>query len=281
MKRLAALVLSAMLALALAVPAWAEEAEETLMVRPLGCEAEEDFDGDAVVEKAVLTTDVNEYGDGSFTFSVGDQSFTVEGCASLEDQVWALSTGDREYIYGTLFLVSEWGPSDDPLTYCFYYVGGELMDVGAIPAMAEYLEVKEGGIITAWVTIDLLGTWSRPADYTLASGHDWESEDDTAWYRMVELPRDLYPMGRIAKVKQALPLLPDRDADGEYTAWIQPDEPVVFTVTDGRCWVHASSMDGERAGWVRLRKVDWPLEVLINGEWTPENDVFSGLMYAG
>ena len=130
MKRIFALIL-AMLML-LSAGAFAEEAGnngDLMIIRETQDGASDDYDGDGKTEALSFAAKLDEYGDGSFTIGVGDQTLSIDGCMALSGKVYALKLAFGSYynpvgFWGTLFMANEFGPSDDPLTYCFFYTDG-------------------------------------------------------------------------------------------------------------------------------------------------------------
>ena len=47
----------------------------------------------------------------------------------------ASSSGAENDLMGTLFMAFEYGPSDDPVSYCYFYTDGALYDAGTIEAL--------------------------------------------------------------------------------------------------------------------------------------------------
>lgn len=287
MKRIFALIL-AMLML-LSAGAFAEEAANTgdlMTIRETQDGARDDYDGDGNAETLSFSTKLDEYDDGSFTIGVGDQTLTVDGCIALSGKVYALKLAYGSYynpvgFWGTLFMVNEYGPSDDPASYCFFYTDGKLYNVGEIFSSPESMSVNADGLITTQVRAARIGTWSRPADYKLASGHDWSTDNATAFYQMIEIPRDVYPMGMIVDLKIDLPLLASRfDTDASVT--LTANQQVVLAATDDCRWLYVSSLDGETAGWVKLTGATDAFTdgVIVNGQATDVNDVFGNILYA-
>ncbi len=167
------------------------------------------------------------------------------------------------------------------MTYCFFYTDGKLYNVGEIPASPDAMSVNMDGLITTQVRAVHVGTWSRPADYKLASGHDWSTDNATAFYQMTEIPRDVYPMGMIVDLKADLPLLASR-YDADASATLTANQQVVLAATDDCRWLYVSSLDGETAGWVKLTgSTDAFTDgVIVNGQATDVNDVFGNILYA-
>lgn len=287
MKRIFALIL-AMLML-LSAGAFAEEAANTgdlMTIRETQDGARDDYDGDGNAETLSFSTKLDEYDDGSFTIGVGDQTLTVDGCMALSGKVYALKLAYGSYynpvgFWGTLFMANEYGPSDDPLTYCFFYTDGKLYNVGEIPSSPDAMSVNMDGLITTQVRAARIGTWSRPADFKLASGVRWNDESSDVFYQMIEIPRDVYPMGMIVDLKIDLPLLASRfDTDASVT--LTANQQVVLAATDDCRWLYVSSLDGETAGWVKLTgSTDAFTDgVIVNGQATDVNDVFGNILYA-
>ena len=287
MKRIFALILAVLMLLS--AGAFAEEAANTgdlMTIRETQDGARDDYDGDGNAETLSFSTKLDEYDDGSFTIGVGDQTLTVDGCIALSGKVYALKLVYGSYynpvgFWGTLFMANEYGPSDDPLTYCFFYTDGKLYNVGEIPSSPDAMSVNVDGLITTQVRAAHIGTWSRPADYKLASGHDWSTDNATAFYQMIEIPRDVYPMGMIVDLKIDLPLLASR-FDADASATLTANQQVVLAATDDCRWLYVSSLDGETAGWVKLTGATDAFTdgVIVNGQATDVNDVFGNILYA-
>ena len=239
-----------------------------------------DFDGDGDYETLSVTFDLNEYDDGSFTIGLDGQPVTVEYCASLLTDVYAMTVGGSGYYYGTLFFVSEYGMSDDPYTYCFFYTDNKLMQAGNIPNLAENFSVSPSGVITTEVRAWHIGTWYYPADYILARGMEWDENDDVVWsYAFAKVPAASYPMGMIVKTKIDLPLLGSL-FDTEPSLTIPAGEKIILSATDDRGWVGVSMMDGETAGFLRFTAIEYGEYMNIGDDLMYVDDVFDGIFYA-
>ena len=278
MKRFLCLCLSALLALTLAAPALAEYSPYW-EVREIASGTVDDFDGDESTESVEFTCETDEYGDGGFTLTVNGQTLSEEYCAGLDPWLRAMKIGSRDYTYATVFMVSEYGPSDDHYTYNFLYMNGELKKIEGIPAHANDFEVSDTGVITTMIRTDMLGTWFRPADYVFASGYDWESEGGESYAGFVESPRDLYPMRMIVTLDKDLSVRASRFEEVPGSV-VEGGQKVALTATDDVAWVYVSSLDGEQKGWMHVRAQDYLHEIEVDGQWLPESDVFSNLLYA-
>ena len=289
MKRIFALILAMMMLSSMG--ALAEEDVDTsdwMVIRETQDGTIDDYDGNGESETLSFTMQVDEYGDGGFTIGVGDQTISVESCVTLSGHVYALKMCYGSYynptgFRGTLLMVDEYGPSDDPITYCFFYTDGTLYNVGTIPSLAEAMSINEDGLITTQVRANHLGTWSRPADYELAQGFDTDSDDLVYYYQMTEVPRDIYPMGTIVKLTEDLPLLASR-YDTESTLMLAADQQAVLTATDDCRWLYVTgtSDDGTIGGWVKLGTTEdgYTDAVIIDGVATDVNSVFKGILYS-
>ena len=246
-----------------------------------------DFDFNGAWETMTFETDLDQWGSGSFTLTVGDSSVTQDGVETLEKTVYMLPLGYAGYSvtsgagYGTLFMVPEYGPSDDPLSYCYLYVDGELRDVGYIPAVPSNMAVDPQGIIDTYVRADMVGTWSRPAKYMLARGYNNDEADFQIYYHLVEVPMDIYPFGMILSLKADLPLYDSRDDDAPSGMLLAADNPqVILAATDDKRWLYVTSMDGGIGGWARMGREDWQTVLYIDGQAVNIDDVFGNILYA-
>ena len=238
-----------------------------------------DFDGDGTSETASIVYDLNEYGDGAFTLIVNGQSIQTEGCASLYTDVYAMKAGTQWYYYGTLLFVSEYGMSDDLLTYCFFYTDGRLLDVGRIPDCAENFIVSADGIITVSERARHIGTWYYPSDYMLARGIFYTEDDFDEVYGMCRIPRDNYPMGMIVKSKVELRLLASK-CDTAPLMRVPADTRVILASSDDVTWLCVSTMDGSVTGYLRMTGIEYMDYLTVGDRFLPVDDVFDGIFYA-
>lgn len=276
MKKLIAILMCLMIA----VP-FAASAESGLMKLENG--ATGDFDGDGTEEPVAFTTERDEYGDGGFVLTVGDKTVKRDGCISLSEDLYAVSIPRNAYydadgLMGTLFIASEYGPSDDPVSYCYFYSDGVLYDAGTIEALPTAMSFS-GRMIETTLRSDLLGTWSRPATFVLAYGSAMVGEDYEEAYHLAEVPQDVYAMGLIAETKVDLPLQASRTDETEVGV-IAAGSKIAFGATDNRNWVYAESMDGQVSGWFYVDDSDYPTMIRVSGEMLEADNVFANLMYA-
>ncbi len=272
---------------ALAEPAWSPM-PWTIVTISDGLTA--DFDHDETEETFHFVSSLDEYNDGDFMLAVGSAAVMQENCCYLADEVYAMRVGwtggglTEDDYYATLFMVPEYGPSDDPYTYCYLYANGELTDVGGIPSVPEGMNVDPlTGTITTNVRATMVGTWSRPADYILASGFHWseETDDGEVYYRLAEVPRPIYPFGMIVSLNEELPLLASQ-TDRVYAATLTPEanSRVILAATDDIRWLYVTSLDGETAGWVKMNREDYATMLTVGDEEMHAGEVFGDIIYA-
>ena len=284
MKKLLALALCLLLALPFAASALAEETDEyglNWKIYEIDAGTTEDFDGNDVEETFDFVTDLDEYDDGSFTLSVGEESVSMEYCVLLNKVVHAMKIGHGEYTYGTIFMVSEYGMSDDAVTYCYLYTDSHLYDIGLIPDVPENFVINPDHTIRANVRSDVLGTWSHPSDFVLAFGTNWQDDNNETYYHLAEVPQYIYPLGRIANLKVDLPLLDARE-DDDFAYTISGGQEVLLVGTDCKRWAYISTLDGKTAGWVRLRMEEdsWTADVQVGDSYYEPFEVFDNLLFA-
>lgn len=238
-----------------------------------------DFDGDETAETVNVSFALNEYDDGAFTLSVGESSLTVKDCVSLQKKLYAMKLGDESYWYATLFMVNEYGPSDDPITYCFIYSDGRLSNIGMIPALVDSFSVSEDGVVTTSIRADMIGTWSRPADYSIAQCFEYSEDSFAISYAMIENPRALYPMNMIVTLKKDIVLSSSVYAT-DATVQMKAGLKVVLSASDDVSRLCISELNGRKRGWMSMKQTDWQDSVLVDGKYIPVDEVFDGIFYA-
>ncbi len=240
-----------------------------------------DFDGDGLEEPVAYAAELNEYGDGSFTLTVGDTTFHQDNCVSLNEELYAVRipwSKTSDFLKGTLFIASEDGPSDDPVSYFYFYTSGKLHFAGTVEARVDTMHFSCNTFETA-VRTDILGTWTRDAKFVLANGWDFESDSYAESYYVAEVPQDVYAMGRIADTLVDLPLQASR-TDATIVGTVPAGSKIAFAATDNLHWVYAESLDGQVRGWFYLDASEYPTRICVNGDMLEETDVFANLMYA-
>ena len=277
MKKLLSLLLCALL-IALPLSVNAESASNGPVQIENG--ATLDLDGDGTDEPIAFAEERDEYGDGKFTLTVGSSTVSQENCISLGGELYAFSLTHpgSDTPWGTLLMPFEYGPSDDPVSYCYLYTDGTLYSIGTIEALPTSMNLN-GELIETTVRCDILGTWGRAAAYKIAYGYSMNGEEYVSTYAICEIPRDIYPMGLIAETKIDLPLQASR-TDDTVSGTIAAGEKIVFAATDNLHWVYATSLDGTVSGWFYGDYSDYPATIRVSGKTVNADDAFADLMYA-
>ncbi len=182
---------------------------------------------------------------------MGGDSYSIDETWNLAGTIYAVNLGGGTYYapewnWGTLFLVPEYGMSDDPYTYCYLYTSGRLFDVVAIPALPDDMTADADGRITCSIHASHIGTWNRFAEYKLATGYSW-------------------------------------GGDGEATVYLEAGQQVILAASDDVGWLYVSSMDGTAGGWVEFSTSDEDYFEMINvnGAYANLDEVFGDVFYAG
>ncbi|MBO4886452.1 MAG: hypothetical protein J5602_14160 [Clostridia bacterium] len=290
MKKFALLLLALTIALS-ALGALADQypGAEPWKIYMLDSGAVNDFDGDGDEEafSFSMTGDADSW-DGQFTITVDGLSISQGNCCELCGEVYVLHIGWLGYAsrddgyYASLFIVPEYGPSDDPYSYCYLYEDGELIEVGGLPALPHNMSADPStGMISVQIRADMVGTWSRPADYILATGYSWgEDYENFQRYRhLAEVPRPIYPMGMIVTLKRELPLMASQ-TDRVFSANLAPDQQVILAATDDVRWLYVTSLDGQTRGWVKMTRVEWQTKIAVGDIDVNIDDVFGDILYA-
>ncbi len=207
--------------------------------------------------------------DVGFRLGVGDVSAEGEGW-SLNDELYALRLDQ----YNTLLLVSDYGPSDDYETFFYQYTEDGLRYAGSIYALPESMTVSDG-IITAPVRGNLLYTWFHDADFGLA---EYWGEDGKTDARIYPIPRYLYPMGLMVKLKVDLPLCVSM-TDHEIACTLKSGSMVILCAADDQRWVYIEAADESGAGWMKAGG-KYGMECFVGDEPMFSWDVFDGLLFA-
>ena len=256
-------------------------------LQPVASGCATDFDGDGETETFTVTAALDQWNYGSVTLRVGEAEITRENVDNMAETFYMLPVGAAGYaagqasIYGTIFMISEYGPSDDHYTYCCLYADGRLTDVGGIPALPGRMKTGPDGVISTWVRARMIGTWERPAEYVLARGYRWTEEDFNIYYHLCEVPAGYYPYGMIVSLKTDLALRESPfDESPALTLRPEDSERVILAATDDARWLYVTDMSGEAAGWVRMGREDYATVIYQSGGAVDVNDVFGDILYA-
>ena len=235
-----------------------------------------DLDGDGSADDVQLALTADEYGNYmKFALNVNGQSIRGEGC-NLNDRLYVLKLNEYG---GTLLLVSEYGPSYDPLTRFYLYETGTLIPAGVIDALPDSMRIS-GDVITAPVRGNVLYTWYHDADFVMARAVAYDDEGNAVppAPTMCLVPRYTYPMGLIVTLKVDLQLQLTM-TDEQISTTLNAGSKAVLCASDDVKWVYIQDMDSQECGWLELSG-DFGFECIVEGIPTIATDVFDGLFLA-
>lgn len=182
--------------------------------------------------------------------------------------------------YNIQILVEGDGPSCDPFCDVFHYENDRLWKIGTIYCPANSIIPKNKGFC-AYKRGKVLQTWYRPADYIIADNNIFGHLENTYIpLQIVEVPRDLYPMGTIVKLKCDLPLQLSR-TNNDTNMLIKKGLNVILVATDDVEWVYICPLQNNswkypEGGWLRMKPNSYNT-CLIDGKEIIADDIFNGL----
>lgn len=239
-----------------------------------------DLDGDGTAEQISFATQTDEEsGMSAYKLSVGGANVKGEG-VQLNGRLYALRVEDVSD--DALLLISEDGWSDDPACHLYSYCAGTLEHIGLIDVSAQEITVREDGLLGGVVRGDVLHTWYRPCDLVLCTGYD-EATQSTRINGVLEMPRDLYPMGTKVTLLHDLDLCISRTnpdvavmLKAGDTAWLVATDDIewVYIVPDQHEWLG----DEWGAGWLHLAPSGY--EITTKDGLFFSSEVFDGLFFA-
>ncbi|MBE5767328.1 MAG: hypothetical protein E7335_09230 [Clostridiales bacterium] len=192
--------------------------------------------------------------------------------------------------YDFCILVGDYGPSDDHWSEIFYYDSYEetLTDIGGVGALPKNITINNDGTFSCMVRANVLHTWFRPADFTIAQAHLFDEEYNyiPTSPKVVELPRAQYPMGAVAYPTMDIPVCTDTDFD-EVAFVVPAGDEMFFTVTDDRTWVMVThytlneyDYPEQEMGYIQIDPEGYWTDVILNGKSYSGYEIFRGLLYA-
>ncbi|MFZ2537372.1 MAG: hypothetical protein WAX04_00525 [Oscillospiraceae bacterium] len=215
---------------------------------------------------------------GTYILTVGNRQI-VEEDINLTGKVYAAMLGGEWN--GIQLLIDGDGPSADPYSHIFHYENDRLWDIGLVSNYANDIILTTDGF-SGSKHGSVIHTWYRPADYILTTVFvKSEYEENYIPPQIVEVPRDIYPMGTIVTLKCDLPLQASR-TNNTTNMIIKAGLNVVLVATDDIEWVYVSPAENSsyNGGWLQL-KLDSFDTCLIGDKEIPAGDIFEGLFYAG
>ena len=217
-----------------------------------------DLNGDGIKDEINFSSDESE-----FVLEINDSKIEDFG-AYLEGNYYIVDI-DKEDDYKEI-LISDWGPSDDYVTFYYYYDGNEIVSMGITEGMYSdswsNIVIKGNGTIGTSTRGGILHTWFYKDYYKLDSNH-----------KLVHVPQDLYEMTWEVTVKKSIPLLESRDSD-KVIAYLEVGEKATILSSDDVSWCFVKKEDGTK-GWFEIEGYS-----KIKGTDYTGEEVFEGLCFA-
>ena len=177
--------------------------------------------------------------------------------------------------------------SDDYVTFCLRYEGGELREI-LFPDAARgdngggyfkwgYGRVTDFGEnrVTLSGSQDVLGTWFAERTFALTPLYRFEFADDGLWVRNADLADDdLWEYGAL-ELKAALPYA---DVDGSPAGALEPGDRILITASDKRETARFVTRDGREGVLAISPDYERGWGLLVNG--VPEDELFTFVPYA-
>ena len=243
-----------------------------------------DIDGDGVAETIGFTTVENESeGNTSFRLTIGKVQLDGEG-DWLTGRLHALRMPESASD-DTLFFVSDYGMSDDDLSYVFSYYQGQIASAGAVGTMPWDLAVTGPKTLSGQVRGRILCTWWRPCEYVLGVTSGTDEEYNWVGRRVLsiaEVPKSEYAMGFHVTVTRDLPLQVSR-TNPSLACVVPAGSSAIIAATDDIEWLYiqptARNWEYDFAGgWLRV--ADYGYKASVGGETIQTAELFTGLLYA-
>ena len=247
---------------------------------PVGTTVRYDLNGDGTGEN--ITVDTREYEAGKLTV----------GSASVE--IWSESpTGyftvlNADTSRSSLLIgISDYGPSDDPVTVLYAYDGEHITEIGYISdIIGQNVYDYDGavchgdGTITAKRRWDVLGSWNTVGLYEVDETGieditdfypymDWEG-NQTSWEVTAKVDILAYDLDQSADAVVTVPagsrmrMTGLRKADPETGFWVAFDVDAVGKTL-----------------WVTVERIDWSCYVHTGIGFVSSEEAFDGFYYAG
>ena len=247
---------------------------------PLGTTVFYDLNGDGIDED--ITVNAQEYGDG--LLKIGNTS--VDFMAVSPTGYFTVINVDQSQSF-LLIGISDYGFSDDDMTALYAYDGTEIAAVGFFEdVLGKNSYDRTGatchgdGTISAWVRMDVLGTWMAMGLYRLGEAG---LEDHTDLYRYMDWEGQV--TGWEVTTKRELVLYTDSTQTGEQVT-VPAGTVVRMTAVKGgqKDNIHWACFEVDSSGetlWLLTEEIEWQTYVFSGEEWMESEEAFDGFLYAG
>lgn len=257
-----------------------DEASGFVHSYPLGTMAYYDLDGNGVPE--IITANSQDYSDGQLTIN----GITVEYMAINPTGYFTIVNVDQSR--DTLLVgISDYGFSDDDMTFLYAYDGAQITEIGAFEDILGQNAYNHpgaichgDGTISARARMDILGSWMSMGLYRMDENG---LADHTEFYRRMDWEGQLAGWEVTAKVEMAM--YEDSSLDSPQVI-VSPETLVRMTgvkpgSTEDHHWA-CFEVDALGATlWLPTQEVEWQTYVQTNNGFICSEEAFDGFFYAG
>lgn len=236
-----------------------------------------DLDGDNVFERITVTE--RDY----------QAELTIDGITYELDAFWAnpveyytiLNVNDAENVL--LIGISDYGTSDDSVTFLYTYDQGRIHYVGSFDDLIGQPELSAkcngDGTISANTRMNDVGTWIAKATYAV---DNHTITDITDFYRFADFYG--YDKGREVTTKCDLPMYDDLSLDAVES--IIPAGTTVIMLgcrrlNESTTWIAFESAVFDNTKWILVNTGYWPRYIITPYGGIESSEAFDGFYYAG
>ena len=217
-----------------------------------------DLDGDGTLEYVRYSYQMDEEALSLVTLEINEAIQMVVPLVYAMDY-FAVVDLDEADNYKEL-VISDYGPSDDYVSYIYRYAEGALHEVGVVEGLFSLgLGIDGAGRVLARTRLNLLQTWYMDKPYNLQDGQLIPEEGIYTTYHRVFL-------------KEMLPVYEAPDANSP-SFTIPEGTLATLIATDDVMWCCIETEEGEK-GWFRVDNFDTLTDLALTGM-----EVFVGLAY--
>ncbi|WP_459195463.1 YARHG domain-containing protein [Wukongibacter baidiensis] len=228
---------------------------------PRGKEVNADLNGDGIEEKILYKTNGEDasYGNACILF-VNEQEIKLEGSNFFDS--FAIADIDKTDNIKEI-VISDDGPSGDPISEFFYYDGKKTQNMGSTEGLYDCgIKISGKGVFSAISRAEILHTWWFERLYKLDLDH-----------KIIEIEQDVLDTNYSVFLKKPLKLYVSRDSNSD-SFTIKEGTVVNLAGTDNKEWCLIRTKDGKK-GWFAIESFDE-----IKGSNLNAREFFIGLCYA-
>ncbi|WP_427339493.1 YARHG domain-containing protein [Caloranaerobacter sp. DY30410] len=225
-------------------------------VYPCNKEINVDINGDGKTERILFKLENMN----SYKLYIND--LVIEGELVYSSKYFAIVDIDKNDNFKEI-IISDYGPSDDYVSYFYCYDGQNIIKMGQTEGLFEYgIKIDGAGKFSARTRGKILQTWFFDKYYTLSKEH-----------KLIEVPQDIYITDYDVFVKKPIKLLRSRNNSDDYFV-LHEGHKATIVGTDDKEWCLVETSTGER-GWFAVDKFS-----IIRSEGLDVYKIFAGLCYA-